>query len=378
VSDRLTILHTEASEGWGGQEIRILEEAVGHQRRGHHVLLAASPRSAILQRARKTGIETRALEMSKTRIPHALRELRRVIRDCRVQIVHTHSSRDSWIGGLAARSLPQRPILVRTRHLSTPIGRSWLSRLVYHYLPDLVITTGEAIRMEMIETNGFDPRRIVSIPTGVDLEQFSFDSSARQAVRCELGLSEEVPLVGIVAVLRSWKGHLDFLEAASRVLKEEPRCRFIIVGEGPQRDRIRAAIQRLDLGIQVSMLGHREDVPAILSAMDLFVLPSFGHEGVPQAVLQALAVGLPVVASRTGSIPEVIDDGQTGVLIPPRQPDLLASAILRLVRNREEGRLLGQSGKSLVQQRHSLVSMLDRIERCYDGLFWKDRACRSS
>ncbi len=378
MSDRLTILHTEASEGWGGQEIRILEEAAGHQRRGHHVLLAASPRSAILSRARRAGIETQALEMSKTRIPHALRSLRRVIRDCRVQVVHTHSSRDSWIGGLAARSLPQRPILVRTRHLSTPISRSWLSRLVYYYLPDLVITTGEAIRKEMIETNGFDPRRIVSIPTGVDLEQFSFNPSARQTVRCELGLSEEVPLVGIVAVLRSWKGHLDFLEAASRVLKEEPRCRFIIVGEGPQRDRIRAEIRRLDLGIQVSMLGHREDVPAILSAMDLFVLPSFGHEGVPQAVLQALAVGLPVVASRTGSIPEVIHDGQTGALVPPRQPDLLASAILRLVRNREEGRALAQNGRALVRRHHTLEAMLERIEQCYHRLLMKNRACVSS
>ncbi|MBI5379176.1 MAG: glycosyltransferase family 4 protein [Nitrospirae bacterium] len=378
MSDRLTILHTEASEGWGGQEIRILEEAVGHQRRGHRVLVAASPRSAILSRARKAGVETATVEMGRARLLQVVRDLRRLIRDCRVQVVHTHSSRDSWIGGLAARSLPQRPILVRTRHLSTPISRSWLSRLVYQQLPDLVITTGEAIRKEMIETNGYDPGRIVSIPTGVDLERFTFSLTARQAIRCGLGLPEDVSLIGIVAVLRSWKGHLDFLEAAARVLKEEPLSRFLIVGDGPQRDRIRAAIQRLGLEPRVWMLGHREDVPDILSAMDLFVLPSFGHEGVPQAVLQALAVGLPVVASRTGSIPEVIHDGQTGALVPPRQPDLLASAILRLVRNREEGRLLGQSGKSLVQQHHSLESMLDRIEWCYDGLFGKDRACRSS
>lgn len=378
MGERLTILHTEASEGWGGQEIRILEEAIGHQRRGHRVLVAASPQSAILSRARKVGVEAVAVAMGKVRLLQAARDLRRLIRDCCVQVVHTHSSRDSWIGGLAARSLPQRPILVRTRHLSTPISRSWLSRLVYQRIPDLVITTGEAIRKEMIETNGYDPGRIVSIPTGVDTGRYRFNPSARDAIRRELGIPEAAPLIGIVAVLRSWKGHLDFLDAAARVLKEEPLSRFLIVGEGPQRDRIRAAIQRLGLEARVWMLGHREDVPEVLSAMDLFALPSFGHEGVPQAVLQALSVGLPVVASRTGSIPEVIHDGQTGALVPPRQPDLLASAILRLIRNREEGRLLALNGRAFVQQHFSLEAMLERIERCYDGLFWKDRACMSS
>jgi glycosyltransferase involved in cell wall biosynthesis len=257
--------------------------------------------------------------------------------------------------------------LIRTRHLSTPIERSILTRFLYNTLPDAVITTGEAIRTTMIERHGFDGRKIVSIPTGVDTTAFS-RASVNGAFRQAYGIPKDVPLVGIIAVLRSWKGHEDFVDAARLVLKEIPDARFVIVGDGPRYQNIRDYIDRLGLAGAVTMTGHRPDVAAVLAALDVFVLSSYGHEGVPQAVLQAMAMEVPVVATDVGSVSEVVRDGETGLLAPPRAPEALAAHIVSVVRRNELRRTLASSGRRLVEEQYRLETMLDRLDALYDDL----------
>jgi glycosyltransferase involved in cell wall biosynthesis len=355
-----TILHTEASLGWGGQEIRIVREAAGVAGRGNRVVIAAPESSMIFGRARDSGIEVFPARFNK-RNPLSVTKMAALIDRLGPDILNTHSSADSWVSTLAAKLSRTRPKVIRTKHLSAPISRSFLSRVIYDILPDAVITTGEEIRRMMIERNKFDAGRIISIPTGVDLDQFD-PKTVKPASKVG------APCVGMIGVLRSWKGHLYFLEAARLVLKEFPSVRFFIAGEGPQRRNIESMIADLSLSGKVVMLGHREDVPRIIALLDVVVHPSYANEGVPQSVLQALAMGKAVVASDTGAIGEVVIDGKTGFLVRPRSAKEISEKILYLLGHAGVREKFGEAGRTLVERFYSMRRMVDRICELYAGL----------
>src|SRR5262245_39245437 len=223
-----TVLHTESSGGHGGQEIRTLAEARWLLRHGWGALIACQPGSPLFAEARATSIPVEPVRMrGATDLGAALR-LRRLIRDRGVRVVHTHSSVDSWLAGVAAKSLG-RPV-VRTRHVSIPIRRA----LVYR-LADRIITSGESVRSIVIGA-GIAPERVVTISAGVDVDRFHSGVSGK-AVRDELVLGS-APVVGLVANVRGSKGHNVFLDAARTVLASAPGTRFLIVGDGVGFDEV--------------------------------------------------------------------------------------------------------------------------------------------
>lgn len=356
-----TILHTESSKGWGGQEIRILQESTGMITRGHRVMIAASEDSIIFKRAKASGIKVFHCEFQKWN-PNSFLRIYSLLRREEIDILNTHSSSDSWVATLAARLLKDRPKVIRTRHLSTPIGRSLLSRTIYDILPDAVITTGEEIRQRMIDDNGFRASRILSIPTGVDLERFD-PSRVIPAFRPE-GFS-----IGMISVLRSWKGHRYLIEAVPEILKSIPDALFYIVGDGPQYGNIKRLINELSLNEKVFMLGHREDIPEILASLDVLIHPSCANEGVPQSILQALAMRRPVVASNAGAIKEVVIDGETGFLIPPGRADEITKKVVTLYKDPGLRKMFGEKGRMLVERSYSFEVMLNKIESLYERLF---------
>ncbi len=356
----LTILHTESSTGWGGQEIRILQESSGISRRGHRVIIAAQEESNIFRRAKERGIEVFPVHFEKKN-PLSFLRMISIIKREGVDILNTHSSSDSWVASIAAR-LSRSPVrIIRTRHLSTPIGRSVLSRIIYNVLPDAIITTGEQIRQAMISYNNFDGSRIFSIPTGIDLERFN-PERVRPVFRSG-GFS-----IGMIGVLRSWKGHRFFIEAISEIVKQIPDAGFYIVGDGPQEKNIKNLIHEYSFQDKVSMLGHREDIPEILASLDVVVHPSYANEGVPQSVLQALAMERPVVASDAGSTREVIINGKTGFLVEVKNPGQIAERVIELYKNQELMVSFGREGRRLVMEKYSMEAMLDKIESLYERL----------
>jgi len=361
----LNILHTESSLGWGGQEIRILEEAKGLKKRGYRVIIACQPGSRLSKRAEDAGIEVMTLSMKRTSYPSAILRLRRIIEDYNVDILNTHSSIDSWLASIAGRLSKRKPVILRTRHLSTPISKSLLSRILYKRLPHRVITTGESIRKKMVEENGFDGERIVSIPTGVDLDVFDL-RKVNGTLRKEWDIPEDLPVIGMVAVIRSWKGHEDFIDAVQIVLKESPEARFFIVGDGPRREIVREYIRKRGLEGSIIMTGERDDIPQAMASFDIVVLPSYANEGLPQAIAQALSMERPVVASNIGSIPELVIDGETGYLVPPKNPSILSKKIISLLKDEQLRGKMGKAGRRLVTSSFSLETMLDRIEGLYE------------
>jgi glycosyltransferase involved in cell wall biosynthesis len=352
----LRILHTEASNGWGGQEIRILDEAVGLRERGHDVQVAAPPKAPIFAAAVKRGIPIHPVAIDRRSLP-SLFSLMSLIRRLQPDLVVTHSSSDSWLAAIATRFPGTRVPLVRMRHLSTPVAHGMLNRWLYGRVPARVVTTGEAVRKLLIDSLGLDRGKVVSVPTGADLSRFQPGDRAK--ARAELGLPANDPIVGIVATLRSWKGHR-FLIAALRDPRLAP-VRLVIVGDGPQQAALREQATADGLAQRVVFAGQQEDVVLWLQAFDVFALPSTGHEGVPQALIQAMACGLPVVTTAVGAIPELVRDGESGLVVPSEDVPALAAAIARLLGDPALCARLAANARTTAA-RHGDQVMLDAME----------------
>ena len=366
MAEPLVILHSESSTGWGGQEIRVYSEVIWLRRRGHNASLMVPPGSALGARAEQAGIPVAWIPMPRALDPRAVALIVRRLRRERAQVLVTHSSVDAWTGGLAAR-LVGVPV-VRMRHLSVPVQRNPFSRAVYVGLCDKIVTMGEAIRTLLVERLEVRPAKVVSVPTGVDLDEFDPSRADRERIRTELGVGGNTPLLGMIGVLRSWKGHLVFLQALRRVSAKLPDVQAVLVGDGPFRNVIQDAITCHGLEARVHVLGHREDVAEILVGLDMVVSASTAAEGIPQALLQALAMRRLVVASDVGGIPEVIHPGETGWLVRPSDPDALGEAIVEALADRAGAERMGRQGREMVVAGYSLQRMGERMEELYRSL----------
>jgi glycosyltransferase involved in cell wall biosynthesis len=353
------ILHTEASLGFGGQELRILGELRWLLDHGWRAGLACQPGSRLLTEAGRAGLPAWPISMTGPFSLAAIVRLRRLLQEMGVDLVHTHSSVDSWLATAAARSLGRA--VVRSRHVSIRIGRG---RGLIYRLAHRVITSGEHVKRVVVAA-GISPARVVAIPAGLDDARFHPGVSG-DAVRSELGLRG--PAVGLVANIRGSKGHRFFLEAATYVLADCPDARFVIVGDGVGFEDVRRRVVDLGLGERVLMTGFRRDIPEVMAALDVLALPSIRSEAFPQVVAQALAVGTPVVGTTVGGIPEIIRDGETGRLVPPGDSRALADAIVELLREPRRARAMAERGQALVRARFSLDGMMTATTGVYREL----------
>lgn len=266
----LRVLHTEWSLGWGGQEIRILAEMKAFRERGVAMEIACRAGSRIAQAAAEAGFVVHPLPFAGRLDLRTILALRRLARTRHFSLLHTHSSIDSWCGGLAGR-LCGIPV-VRSRHLSSAVRPGLNARIVYDWLPDAVISSGRHIRDHLVNVCHCRPEKHFSVPAGADHRRFSPQADARPVV-ADFGLAGIHPVIGIVAVLRSWKGHRVLFEACARLLGAYPDLRLLVVGDGPLREHLPAWARELGLADHVIFAGHRDDVPACMKAMDVCVCP---------------------------------------------------------------------------------------------------------
>ena len=358
----MRILHTEASLGWGGQEIRILSEAEGMVARGHSVTLVTPPEARIHDAALERRLNAVALPIGRKRLGGAL-SLRRWLKAHPVDVINTHSSTDSWLAALACAVLAGAPPIVRTRHISATIPNDLATRWLYLGATRHIVTTGEALRVQLMRDNGFPPERITSISTGIDATRFV--PGDRDTARRATGLPLEPRLIGIVATLRSWKGHRYLLEALSRL---PGGTGLVIVGDGPQRRNIELKIAELGIGERVWLPGNQRDVLPWLQALDVFALPSYANEGVPQALVQAMLCGLPCVTTAAGSIGEVARDLETALIVRMEDAADLKRGLERLLGDRGLCVRLGAAARAHCVAHCGVEIMLDRMETVFRGV----------
>ncbi|HXR56739.1 MAG TPA: glycosyltransferase [Casimicrobiaceae bacterium] len=347
--------------GWGGQEIRTLTEAQGFMRRGHRVVVYAAPGARIAVEASRFGVPVITLPIGRKRL-HGISRLAARLADNPVDVVNAHSSTDAWLAALACEWLRRKrreaPVLVRTRHVSIPVPNDRATRWLYRNATTRIVTTGDALRAQLIRENGVDAARIDSVPTGID--ELHFHPLARDAARQALGLPPDVPLIGIVATLRSWKGHRFLIDAMPKLRRRD--ARLLVVGDGPQRPALEAQVDALALRDRVVFAGQQPDVARWFAALDLFALPSYANEGVPQALLQAMFASIPCVTTDVGAIPEIARDGETARIVRREDAADLARAIDAILDAPQEAARLAERARAFVMPRYRLTTMLDRME----------------
>ena len=349
------ILHTEAALGFGGQERRTLRELAGLDPARFRGLLLCQPGSRLGRVAEERGIPTLWIKMRSGYDPFAFLKIFKLLKRERVDIVHAHSSRDAWLAGAAGKLLGI-PVF-RTRHLLTPIGGPF----VYSRLTDYVLTVSEDVRRYLIST-GVPAEKIISVPTGIDLKRFDPARTDLVDMRARFGLAREAFVIGVIAVLRSRKGHRFLLQAVKQLLPEFPPLRLVIVGDGPQQQNIRNLIKELGLEQQVLMVGQQDDIPSILKALDAFVLPA-QEEALGTALVEATAMGVPVIATRIGGIPEVL--GDAGLLFTVDDVAALVNHLRTLMRSPELAARLRRDGMARARALYDENLMVRRTEDLY-------------
>ena len=298
---------------------------------------------------------------------NALR-MARLFRSLRPDIVHSRNW--SCVDAIIGARLAGVPIVIHSEHgreASDPEGRNRTRRIGRRLLAPMVsqfVTVSRDLARWLIEDIGVPGRKVLSICNGVDTRRFV--PGERRAARAALGLGSEHVVIGTVGRLDPVKDQAGLLKAFSQ-LAEDPRALLLIVGDGPCRKDLEATVDALGLGRRVRLLGERNDVAAVLSAMDVFVLCSVG-EGMSNTILEAMATGLPVVATRVGGNPELVTDGNTGFLVEARSPDALAASLRRYL---EDPTLLAEHGRAArdhIEAEFSLERMVGGYERLYRRL----------
>lgn len=326
--DSLRVLMVDSEESWRGGEAQMRLLMSGLCDEGVEVHLAAPRDSEIQRRTARLPVQFHALRISGGLDLGAGRRLRAIMRGGRFDIVHSHSSHAHGVVFMATSMMRRPPRHVVSRRVDFAVGTNALSALKYRRGADLYLAVSNGVREVLIE-GGVDPGHIRLVHDGIDLGRFA---GARDPgyLRDEFGLDAGTRVVGNVAALAPHKSQVDLLRAAERICAERSDVRFFIVGEGPLEKRLKGLTTELGLDGRVVFTGFREDVLELLSLFDVFVMSSY-LEGLGTSILDAQAAGVPVVATRTGGIVDVVEDGVSGLLVPPRSPDRLASAITRML-----------------------------------------------
>ncbi|MGA7055735.1 MAG: glycosyltransferase [Mycobacterium sp.] len=301
------------------------------------------------------GIEAVALRRHKRQAVRALIELVMMMRRTRPDVVVVQGYSAEVLGGIAARIAGVKHTINWVHNIGNvePRGtvRSTVDRALTRWTSGY-FGVAEAQRRYLVDELGYPDDKIRIIYNGVDPAQFSI--STDRGVRAEFGFAEDDPVVGIVAMLRPEKDHVSFLRAARTVVDELPRARFLIIGDGPMRAQLEALCTELQLTMNVHFAGSRDDVARLLQAIDVFVLSSVTVECFPISLLEAMACARPAVCSAVGGIPEMINDGETGYLVPPKDPQQLAARLGRLLRDPVTARRMGRAARARVEAEFDL------------------------
>jgi glycosyltransferase involved in cell wall biosynthesis len=356
----LRIAHVDAERGFSGGEVQVFLLVDGLAARGHDNLLLCPPGSRAEAEAVRHGTAVGAVPMRTDLDLPAVWRLSRRLAGAGVDVVHLHTGRAAWLGGLAAR-LAGRPAIV-TRRMDRPVARGWRTGLIYRHLTRCVVAISASVA-ERLTAAGVPPARVTVIPSAVDLTRLQ-PRRDRAAVRATTGAAADDVVALTLSALVPRKGVNVLLDALGALARRGLRPRLWIAGDGPERAALAAQVASLGLVSQVRFLGERTDVGDLLVACDLLVMPSL-HEGLGVAALEAMAAGRPVVASAVGGLAEAVVDGRTGALVPPNDPTGLADALEALLRDPVRRAALGAAGPQRIAERFSADAMVAEYERLY-------------
>jgi glycosyltransferase involved in cell wall biosynthesis len=360
----LRVLHLVANRWWTGSADPVIRLIGGLEKRGHVVRLGLIAGDRFEMKAREAGIEPLAdLSLEVKGMPWRwaadLRTVRRILRQEGIDLVHTHHSHDHWLG-LASRG---SGALVRTFHNRRAVRGGLVARALYRRADALIaVSSGVEERLRQV---GAPAARVHRVSGVVDLARFVADADTT-AVRAELGLGGLGPIIGSVARLAPNRGHELLIQGFKRLLGRHPRARLLLVGKGEARPRLEGMVRELGLAREVLFTGYRdEDLPAVLRALDTFVLVGAGSDESCRAALEAMAAGRAVVARRIGALPDTVAHGETGLLVDGETPEALEAALAALATDPERARQMGEAGRQRAIDEFSPERHAAQVEAIY-------------
>ncbi len=361
------ILMTSVLDKRGAEKI-VLKLARGLDPERYRVgVVCLRSRTPFIDEFRARGIEVTVLGMERYFQLRPLWRLYRLFRREKPDLVHTHLYRDAVYGRPLARLAGVRAV-VSTLHNSY-VWRSrsqlFLDRLTSIFA-DRIAAVSEAVKNFAIEREHIPAGKLITLHNGIETERFLLPPEERRAVREELGLKPEELAVGTMGELTEQKNHFCLLEAVPAVLERRPEARFFIAGGGELEGALRARRDEMGLADRVRFLGYREDIPRLLAALDIFVLPSL-WEGLPVALIEAMAAGVPIVATDVDGNVEVFGRGEAGLAVPPGDPEKLAGGILALADDPGRRRQLGEAGRRRARELFDVRVMIRRHQELYEA-----------
>jgi glycosyltransferase involved in cell wall biosynthesis len=357
-------LQIDTARSWRGGQNQVLLTARGLRARGHRVVGVVHPDGELRKRLPADMEVVPLAPRNEGDLPAAWR-LSRVIRDLRPDVIHAHDPHGVAVAAtaLSIASPSPRPALVAARRVDFHLKANSFSRWKYRQV-DRFVCASNAIRAMLLE-DGVAAERAVTVHEGVDIDRVMAVEPLN--VREEYWFPPHSLIVGNIAALVPHKGQKFLVEAAAIVVRELPETRFLILGEGELRASLEQQIKHLHLSQHVVLAGFRADVLAVLKGLDVFVMSSV-TEGLGTSLLDAMAAARPIVATRTGGIPEVVVDGETGLLAPPRDGRALAGAILQMLNDAPGRQRVAQAGFARVRERFSVDRMVAQTLDVYASL----------
>lgn len=366
----LRILLTDPHSDGGGQ-VRYLQNLAGELvRLGHHVTIGCRKGSVLVEVAHDTGAIAldrfhfaRGLRLGRWR--QDIQTMRAYLGEHKPDVVHVSGSQDHWVAALAIAWGGARVPLVRTRHNTYAVKRGLANRLLNRRWTTVQIAVCEMVRQTLMQHPAFNPERLFSIHNGVDTARYQPAQADRAEARARFGYAESDLVCGIAARLVKAKGHT-YLFQAARLLREElPELRLLVLGQGALEPALRAQVRDLGLEDRVYFAGFRDDMPACVQALDIGVLPSIDCDTSSFSLKEQMAAGIPVIASDYGGLPEIVTDGEEGLVVPNGTVAPLAEAIRQLARDAAKRERMGRLGRARVVRDFSLETFALRTVDVY-------------
>jgi len=344
VTRRLTVLHLVANRWWTGSAEPVLRLVLALRERGHRALLGVAGGERFESKAREAGIEpVEGLRLDVKSGPRAIagdaRRLRALVVGEHVDVVHTHHSHDHWLGWWSRG----QAVLVRSFHNERAVRSRWPDTALYR-ASEALVAVSRRIEGRLIEA-GAPRERVHHVHGVVDVARFAPDAAGAAKVREEFSAAG-LPLIGCVSRLAAGRGHETLIEAFRRLLASRPEARLLLVGKGERRDALVELVGRLGLERQALFAGYRDaDLPAVLAALDVFVLLGSGSDESCRAALEAMAAGRPVVAANVAALPDAVAHGETGLLVDHGYSGGVADAIESLLAHPGLRRAMGEASR---------------------------------
>ena len=333
---------------------------------GHRPLIAAPAGSPIYSRSSAAGIPVVPMRFTSLSAVADLFRLRSALKHHRPQVLNTHGNMDAKVGLLAACGLGI-PCVIRSRHHSHPVSPSWYNKLMYRHLSDYIFTTASSVTRQIVTDLAVDPLKAVTVASGIIPPSERPERQASiEKLQHELNVGSETRFVGSVAMLRDWKGHRFLVEGFADICQQVPNHHLVILGDGDEMEALKRQRAQLGLNDRMHLMGFRDDPWPYFVAFDVNVLASTKNEGIPQVLLQAMYMGCPVIGTRAGGIPDIVDHGHTGLLVEPENAAALATAILATLTRPESTDRRAQQALAFARDNHTIDVMGAKILGLYE------------